>query len=70
MTQNEKHFCDAAKKVFNEDGSIRVCGRDAVRSLIEAAEQVDPTRDFGNKEIGRMNADTVWNLLTEIEKKE
>ena len=70
MNQNEQRFCDAAKKVFNEDGSIRVCGRDAVRSLIEAAEQVDPTRDFGDTEIGRMNVDTVWNLLTEIKQKE
>lgn len=70
MNQNEKHFCDAAKKVFNEDGTIRVCGRDAVRTLIEAAEQIDSTRDFGDKEIGRMNVETVWNLLTEIKAKE
>lgn len=70
MNQNEERFCDAAKKVFNEDGSIRVCGRDAVRELMEAAERIDPTRDFGDQKIGRMNVDAVWNLLTKIEKKE
>lgn len=67
---NEKYFCDAAKKVFNNDGTIRVCGRDAVRTLIEAAEQVDPVRDFGDKEIGRMNVDAIRNLLAEIKTKE
>jgi hypothetical protein len=70
MNQNEKHFYDAAKKVFNNDSTSRVCGRDAVRTLIEAAEHVDPARDFGDKEIGRMNVDTIRSLLAEIEKKE
>ena len=60
--QNEKRFCNVAHKVFNNDGTIRVCGRDSVRAL-------DPTKDFGNKEIGRMNVDTVRELLAEVEKK-
>lgn len=67
--QNEKRFCDVAHKVFNNDGTIRVCGRDSVRALIEVAESIDPTKDFGNKEIGRMNVDTVRELLAEVEKK-
>jgi hypothetical protein len=66
--QDEERFCDVAHKVFNDDGTIRVCGRDSVRVLIEAAESIDPTKDFGNKEIGRMNVDAVRNLLHEIEK--
>lgn len=66
--QDEERFCDVAHKVFNDDGTIRVCGRDSVRALIEAAESIDPTKDFGNKEIGRMNVDAVRNLLHEIEK--
>jgi len=66
--QDEERFCDVAHKVFNNDGTIRVCGRDSVRELIEAAEMIDPTKDFGNKEIGRMNVDAVRNLLHEIEK--
>lgn len=66
--QDEERFCNVAHKVFNDDGTIRVCGRDSVRALIEAAESIDPTKDFGNKEIGRMNVDAVRNLLHEIEK--
>lgn len=66
--QDEKHFCDVAHKVFNDDGTIRVCGRDSVRELIEVAESIDPTKDFGNKKIGRMNVDAVRSLLYEIEK--
>lgn len=67
--QDEERFCNVAHKVFNEDGTIRVCGRDSVRALIEAAESIDSTKDFGNKEIGRMNVDAVRSLLTEIEKR-
>ena len=66
--QDEERFCNVAHKVFNDDGTIRVCGRDSVRALIEAAESIDPTKDFGNKEIGRMNVDAVRNLLHEIGK--
>lgn len=66
--QDEERFCNVAHKVFNDDGTIRVCGRDSVRALIEAAESIDSTKDFGNKEIGRMNVDAVRNLLHEIEK--
>ena len=66
--QDEERFCDVAHKVFNDDGTIRVCGRDSVRALIEAAESIDSTKDFGNKEIGRMNVDAVRSLLHEIEK--
>lgn len=66
--QDEERFCDVAHKVFNDEGTIRVCGRDSVRELIEAAESIDPTKNFGNKEIGRMNVDAVRSLLHEIEK--
>lgn len=67
--QDEERFYNVAHKVFNDDGTIRVCGRDSVRALIEAAESIDSTKDFGNKEIGRMNVDAVRSLLTEIEKR-
>lgn len=67
--QDEEYFCEVACKVFDTDGSIRLCGRDAVSTLIEAAEQIDSTRNFGDKEIGRMNVDTVRELLEEVKKK-
>lgn len=67
--QDEEYFCEVACKVFDTDGSIQLCGRDAVSTLIEAAEQVDSTRNFGDKEIGRMNVDTIRELLEEVEKK-
>lgn len=68
-SKDEDYFCEIARKVFNADGSIRLCGRDAVSALIEAAEQIDSTRNFGDKEIGRMNVDTIRELLEEVNKK-
>lgn len=68
MTEDEERFCDMACKVFNKDGTIRACGRDSVRALIEAAEQVDSTKDFGDKDIGRMNVDAIRSLLAEIKR--
>lgn len=68
MTKDEERFCDMASKVFNQDGTIRACGRDSVRALIEAAEQVDSTKDFGDKDIGRMNVDAIRGLLAEIKR--
>lgn len=68
-SKDEEYFCEVAHKVFDTDGSIRLCGRDAVSTLIEAAEQIDSTRNFGDKEIGRMNVATIYALLEEIKKK-
>lgn len=68
MTEDEERFCNMACKVFNKDGTIRACGRDTVQTLIEAAEQVDSTKNFGDKDIGRMNVDAICGLLAEIKR--
>lgn len=41
-------------KVFNADGSIKLCGRETCKNLIDACSKEYPNVDFGNNN-GFMN---------------
>lgn len=57
MTQSERRetlkqeFLKCYETVFNPDNSIRVCGRENCKKLIELAEELCPgVKKFGSKE--------------------
>lgn len=45
---------EAYEAVFNEDGTMKACGREACRRLIEACEAKDQDTYFGDKRTGKI----------------
>lgn len=50
-------------KVFDEDGNIKPCGRESCKQLIIKMSEKFPEEDFGSKETGFMNTDTIINRI-------
>lgn len=51
--------------VFDKDGNIKSCGREACKKLILACEKIKPGVDFGNSENGFMNVENIKALYNE-----
>ena len=51
--------------VFDKDGNVKNCGRDACKKLILKCEQIKPGVDFGNPENGFMNVEKIKKLYNE-----
>ena len=51
------------REVFNADGSIKVCGREACKTLIRSCMAYNPNVDFGNPETGMMNVNNIRQML-------
>ena len=51
------------KKVFDEDGDIKACGREACKALIRECEDKWPDIDFGNSETGMMNVENIKKMF-------
>lgn len=49
-------------KVFNSDGTIKVCGRDLCKKLIAEADRLEPGISHGNLENGYMNIESIQRL--------
>ena len=45
---------EAYEPVFNEDRTMKACGREACRRLIEACEAKDQETYFGDKRTGKI----------------
>ena len=58
--------------VFDEDGNIKVCGREKCSELIMAMQERIKTVDFGNEATGMMNVEGIkyyydlWNRHNKI----
>lgn len=50
-------------KVFDENGDIKACGRDACKQLILACMEKWPDIDFGNPETGIMNVENIKKMF-------
>ncbi len=60
-------FLEIYAKVFNEDGSIKNCGRTVCIQLISLAQQLsDATIDFGNVDTGFINIEPMQKLYEKI----
>lgn len=58
-------FKESYEAVFNEDGTIKNCGREACKRLIEACKKKDPETDFGDVNTGKIclsNLDVIRKL--------
>ena len=77
MTQSERRetlkqeFLKCYETVFNPDNSIRVCGRENCKKLIELAEELCPgVKKFGSKETGFINEEEIMKLRKAVSKEE
>lgn len=52
------------ERVFDENGNVKACGREACKDLISACEQLKPDVDFGNKDTGVMNVENIKKLFS------
>lgn len=58
---------EAYEAVFNEDGTLKTCGRDACIKLISACKAKDQETYFGNEENGQIclgNFPRIWELYS------
>ena len=52
------------KKVFNEDGTQKLSGREACKELIKACQDACyQDIDFGNEETGMMNVENIQRFM-------
>lgn len=61
-------FLNLYKEIFNEDGSVKICGREKCRKLISLAIQMEKHEDgyFGNDRTGMMNTEKIQELYEKI----
>ena len=59
-------FLEIYAKVFNEDGSIKNCGRTVCIQLISLAKQLGTDTDYGNTDTGFINIETMQKLYEQI----
>lgn len=59
---NEK-LIEAYQKVFNTQGEIKPCGRDACIFLIEECKRVQPKVYFGDIKTGKMDINAIKSLM-------
>ncbi len=61
---SKEAFRDLFRKVFDEEGNVTRCGREACKKLIHASKQVTPI--YGNEETGMMQVDAIKALYKEL----
>ena len=54
------------KKVFNEDGTVKACGRNECKKLIDIASKNKEFMPYGDDYTGRMNIDNMNKLYNSI----
>ena len=59
-------FLEFFHKVFEEDFTVKTCGRETCKLLIAAARTIDRETDFGNVKTGVMNVDAIISLYKKI----
>ena len=53
------------KKVFDEEGNVKLCGREACKKLIELCSEIVPNVDFSSLESGFMNVKNIQEFVKE-----
>ena len=64
-------FKEAFEAVFDEDGNVKLCGREACKRLIKACMELQPSTYFGNPITGYLNLKSypIMRKLYEEQKK-
>ena len=47
------------KRVFDENGRVKACGRDACRALLRKRHEACPNERFGDEETGTVRVDAI-----------
>lgn len=53
----------AYNKVFDAQGNVRACGREACIALIEECEKIESYTYFGDVKTGRMDIEAIKRLV-------
>lgn len=61
-----EEILDLYNEVFDKNGKIKPCGRELCKQLIIKMSEKFPNEDFGNKETGFMNTETIINKIKSI----
>lgn len=62
MNQEINKFFEYYNRVFDSNGNILLCGREACKDLIIAGLAVNEKGDFGNISTGMMNVSEIKSL--------
>ncbi len=65
MTIEDK-FEQEFKKVFTDNNTVKACGREECKKIIEIAKEIDNERYYGSIETGLMNTDNIVKLHERI----
>ena len=57
---------DAYESVFDEDGSVKACGRALCMRLMYALKKFRPKAELGNFDTGKMNVKVVKDVYQDI----
>lgn len=63
-------FLEKYSEVFDSEGQVKLCGRQACKELIVEAQKLDKSTDFGSIEDGLMNVKNIKSLYETITKNE
>lgn len=56
------------KQVFNEDGTVKQCGREKCKKLIRMCQNLNKDIDFGSIESGMMNVENIKKFIETLRK--
>lgn len=59
---NIEDFKEQYNKVFDTEGTIKLCGREETKKLIRLAKELKPDVDFGNESTGFLNIDNIKSV--------
>lgn len=62
----EEKFKQEYKNVFTDDDTVKACGRNNCKKLIELASELDANKDYGNTETGVMNINNMIKLHDKV----
>lgn len=63
---NNADFIKIYNDVFDSKGNITVCGREKCKNLIQAAQEIDNSKNYGDISTGIMNMPNIENLHHQI----
>jgi hypothetical protein len=66
LRRNILRFMYLYPEVFEEDGSVKACGREKCKSLIYYAYSIRPHGHFGNPDTGWMDQENITALFEEL----
>lgn len=62
----ENRFLVLYKQVFNNDGGVKLCGRDVCKELILLSNQIEPSVNHGNVNTGFIEIKAIRNVYKRI----